>query len=227
MTALSKKMLNKPQWLILTLLVVAAFCRLALWQLDRADEKRIIQASLSQQGRLPFSEAGQEPWIPVMLQGHYLEHTVLLDNQLANGVAGYEVLTPLQIQNGDIVVVNRGWVALKGDVLPVAAQQFTLHGVTAPHRAAGMRMGPVQVATREDGLKVVNYPTFSDWSEWLGKPVLDITVWLDADQPYGFRREWKPQPMAAEKHLAYAVQWFALAITVFIVYLVLTIRRKA
>jgi len=43
---------------------------------------------------------------------------------------------------------------------------------------------------------------------------------LVSPQLKGFRQQWEPQVMAPEKHQAYAVQWFSLAIACLVVYLV-------
>ena len=40
------------------------------------------------------------------------ERTILLDNKVHGGTAGYYVLTPIRLADGGaIVVVNRGWIA--------------------------------------------------------------------------------------------------------------------
>jgi len=39
-------------------------------------------------------------------------HTILLDNRVMNGVAGYHVLSPLRIAGSELaILVNRGWLA--------------------------------------------------------------------------------------------------------------------
>ena len=51
-------------------------------------------------------------------------------------------------------------------------------------------------------------------------------VLLDVDQPEGFLRDWRPPGMPPDKHLAYAVQWFGLAATVFVTWVVLSFRTR-
>jgi surfeit locus 1 family protein len=63
--------------------------------------------------------------------------------------------------------------------------------------------------------------------------LLDESTWakaadlvlLDADQPDGYVRIWAPPGFPPMRHTAYAVQWFALALALFVIYLVTNFRR--
>lgn len=229
MINLLKRLTAKPQWLFLAIVVIAGFCRLGFWQLDRAEQKREISAAVDKQGFIELKQGQALPanWTKIRLAGEYSNQHWLLDNQLNNGKAGFEVLSLFQLMDGRKIIVNRGWVSQLNNVdAAISKTKQSILGVVAPHRAAGMRMGEVIVATRQNGLKVVNYPTAKDFSEWLDAEVLDASIWLDKNQPNGFVRNWQPPEKSAEKHLAYAVQWFALALTVLIVFLILSLRRE-
>ena len=45
-----------------------------------------------------------------------------------------------------------------------------------------------------------------------------------SDEPDGFVRDWRPNLMPPEKHLAYAIQWFMITATVIIIYVTLSVR---
>ena len=47
---------------------------------------------------------------------------------------------------------------------------------------------------------------------------------LDPDEPDGYVRDWRPNLMPPEKHLAYAIQWFMITATVIIIYVTLSVR---
>ncbi len=49
---------------------------------------------------------------------------------------------------------------------------------------------------------------------------------LDEGQPDGFVRDWRPPGMTPEKHVGYAIQWFGLATTVAVTWLVLSFRPR-
>src|SRR6185312_11348887 len=51
----------------------------------------------------------------VSVAGRYdAMYQFLLDNRINEGRAGYEVLTPLDLDDGRTVLVNRGWVPFSG-----------------------------------------------------------------------------------------------------------------
>src|SRR6266850_376746 len=77
-------------------LACALFMALGSWQTRRAEEKRALGAQLQ-------SVSATGTFLP--------KYTVLLDNKLRHGKAGYEVVTPLRLAGSELqVLVNRGWV---------------------------------------------------------------------------------------------------------------------
>jgi surfeit locus 1 family protein len=63
-------------------------------------------------------------------------------------------------------------------------------------------------------------------SEGVDDGVLPFVLMLDANEPDGLQRDWKPLPQGPEKHYAYMVQWFAMALTVCVIYFVLSIKTR-
>ncbi|MFT5064332.1 MAG: surfeit locus 1 family protein [Gammaproteobacteria bacterium] len=231
---------SKPNpWIaLLTICTVALFCRLGVWQLDRAEHKHLVAESLAKSDSFPPLSALAEndaaiPYYSVSLSGRFdTQKQILLDNQVLAGVAGYEVISALQIDNGLLYLINRGWLAGRPGDLPAwetPSDIVTLKGVIAPHAAAGMRMGEAVVATADNPSgwpKVVNYPSLEELESLFKQPVAPYTLWLDANEPHGFERDWQPQALTIEKHLGYAFQWFALALTVLVVFFVLHMKRN-
>src|ERR1051325_2304562 len=94
----------------------AAGIALGNWQARRADEKRALGAQLEQAFQaapLEVPDGGIDPRAYVMkhvaARGRFDDaHTVCLDVGVRHGRAGYEVVTPLQL-DGVAVLVNRGW----------------------------------------------------------------------------------------------------------------------
>ena len=55
--------------------------------------------------------APDDEWTPVVLQGQYLEdQQLLVRNRPHGGTAAFEVLVPFRLDDGRVLVVNRGWV---------------------------------------------------------------------------------------------------------------------
>jgi surfeit locus 1 family protein len=99
---------------LLTAAAVALFVSLGAWQLGRAGAKRALAADFAAGG--PAVEWRQLPldaprYQRVTLRGRYdAAHQFLLDNMSHESVAGLQVLTPLVLDDGSAVIVNRGWV---------------------------------------------------------------------------------------------------------------------
>jgi surfeit locus 1 family protein len=70
------------------------------------------------------------------------------------------------------------------------------------------------------------FPSSAEISAQLGVPLRDYQLLLDPGATDGYLREWQPGGMAADRHVAYAVQWFGLALTVAVIYLVLVFRNR-
>ena len=62
----------------------------------------------------------------------------------------------------------------------------------------------------------------------LGYPLRPSLILLEPEAPGGYRRDWQPRfgGFGPERHRGYAVQWFALAATLVILYLAAHARRS-
>ena len=107
--------------------MIALFARAGVWQLDRAEETRVLLGAFDKGAEttpivgVPGDEAiDKARYRSITLSGRYLpERQVLLDSIVYDGTAGYQVLTPFD-SDGIVVLVNRGWVDDGGDrsILP-------------------------------------------------------------------------------------------------------------
>jgi len=206
--------------------LLALCLRLGFWQLERAEQKR--QVSMAGQQTVSLEQALTEPtqtrWSRLTLSGHYLpDGSFLLDNQTHQGQPGYQVFSRFQLNSGQQLLINRGWISKQQQPTEPATKQ-TISGIIAPYRRAGMRLGLAVVSPPEARPVVVNYPTQAEWETLVNQPLLPFTLWLDADQADGYLRQWQVQSVPPEKHLGYAFQWFAMATAVAVISLILLIR---
>lgn len=79
-------------------------------------------------------------------------------------------------------------------------------------------------AAGTDWPRVLNFPDAATVATLLGGRVHPQLLLLDAHSPDGFLREWRPPGFGPERHVGYAVQWFALAATTVIILLLLNLR---
>src|SRR5712691_3476326 len=99
---------------------IALTVSLGNWQARRAEEKLELSRKIEQSAREPLISvpSTQLPAVEVerrrvSARGRFVSRaTLLLDNKVLRGVAGYHVLTPLALEGGELhVLVNRGWTA--------------------------------------------------------------------------------------------------------------------
>ena len=109
--------IHKPATLF-ALLILSLLLSLGVWQLHRAEEKRLAQAIFAagrEQAPLDLMQLAAQPaqYARVQLHGHYDNaRSFLLDNRVLHGRFGYEVLTVfIPANSSTAVLVNRGWVA--------------------------------------------------------------------------------------------------------------------
>ncbi len=102
------------------LLMAALTARLGWWQLDRAAQKRAMQARLDQRSQLPALTVQELALDKAAAEAQYERHarvrgrwlsdkTVFLDNRPMAGRVGFFVLTPLLLDDGTPLLVQRGW----------------------------------------------------------------------------------------------------------------------
>jgi surfeit locus 1 family protein len=209
--------------------LAGVFASLGAWQLRRAAETRALGAQFAAAQDAPVLERAPDElsdelrFRRLRAHGSYApKHQFLLDNRVRDGVAGYEVLTPLKLADDSRwVLVNRGWVAAGPDrrVLPEVAVDAGVRAVSGRVERLprpGIRLGAAGAATAAPGgVAVVVYPTVRELGALLGEPLLDYELLLDDAAADGFARDWRAPGLAIERHLAYAGQWFLLALGAF------------
>lgn len=215
---------------VVILLAAVAAClgtaRLALWQLDRAAQKSALQSSIDQRRTLPAlstselarnpSEAAAQVHREALLSGRWMPSaTVFLENRQMYGRPGFYVLTPLLLEDGTAVVVQRGW--LPRDLLdrtrvaspPLPDGEARVRGHIAPAPARLYELGANATGPIRQNLELASYAV--DIGRTL-RPLSLLQLAAGGSTDYGLQRDW-PQPAAGvEKHYGYAFQWFALSL---------------
>lgn len=237
---MEKRWRFKPPVLAILITVLAASLPVGLgkWQLDRADEKNDIMARFQQQQKepaiaLPADPEQVERWRyrKVYVEGTPMtDRQFLLDNQVRDTKAGFNVITPLRRYDGSIVLVDRGW-------LPYAQQRNLLPEIAIagmPTRIEGYLYVPLGKPFTLGGMdegetgwpRIIAYTDYTAIGQRLGVPVPPFTIRMSPELPNGYRRDWPLINLSPNKHLGYAVQWFALALLVVGIFLALNLKRQ-
>ncbi len=220
----------------LALAAIALTVSLGNWQSHRAEEKLGFGREADLAARqailaLPPSpvDAKTYAFSRVSARGEYLaDYTILLDNKVLRGVAGYQVLTPMRIAGGEMhVLVNRGWVAagVRRDSLP------RIQTPTGTELVEGIAVVPsshiVELdAKTEEGMVWQNL-VLARYAKWSKLKLQPVVLQQTSDAADGLARVWDRPDTGADKHRGYAFQWYALAVTVLIAYVVLSFKRPA
>jgi surfeit locus 1 family protein len=239
---IGKRSFAPPMWAAgLTALGLAAFVSLGCWQLGRAQQKQaLVDAFTSGSEDIVDATGLGFDALPryqrVRLRGTYdSTRQILLDNMpSATGRPGYRVLTPMERADGrGWVLVDRGWVSLGAtrDDLPevaVGTGERELAGTLDELPIPGVRVGPAAAPGAAGWPRVLLFPTEPDVESTLGVEVESRIILLDADVPDGFERNWRPAlGFGPERHLGYAVQWFAFALVAIVLFVALNLKRTA
>jgi surfeit locus 1 family protein len=128
--------------------------------------------------------------------------------------------------------VNRGWVPLGASraarpAIDVAEDTRRVRGRADHMPSPGIQMG-TKAALAPPYPVVASFPSRSDIAQLL--PETDWTaatdlVLLDAGEPDGYVRDWSAPGFPPMRHIAYAVQWFAMALTLLVIYVATNLRR--
>ena len=247
MKILSKKLFVRRQFHadLLPTLAYIVFMVLLLWlgywQLDRASQKAELFSAFAsgdtEAMRLENAlEKAQPRYQRVEIQGRFLQDKqYLIDNIVYKGQVGLHVITPFRGTAGELIMVNRGWISLAAKHGPLTDLENLLKYSSVTQSLTGrldrmLRPGLLLDTQIPDSVypKTVQFPTFEQLSADLKEPIVQWQVLLDAEPAnsnvIAYVREWSPHEMGPERHLGYALQWFALAFTLTIIFLILSFR---
>jgi len=229
----------RPWAALLTAAALAACVALGGWQLGRARVKQAMIDSFVRgtHSSVVLDGAGVDPlprYQHVTAHGRYdPAHQVLLDNMPSStGQPGYRVLTPLRRPgSARLLLVDRGWVAVGASrarlpLIAVADDPRETGGRLDELPVPGIRIGTAGEPGARGWPRVLNFPTLADLEQALGQPVEARIVLLDATRADGYQRAWRPSlGFPPERHLGYALQWFALALVALTTFIALSLER--
>ncbi|MBL4763074.1 MAG: SURF1 family protein [Gammaproteobacteria bacterium] len=221
--------------LLVAVVIVSTLWSLGLWQRERGLAKQAfeLKSDILQQGdSVDITHFSDDLHALSGMNAHVLgrfdtQQQYLHDNRLRNGVAGYHVLTALRLSGqSSAILVNRGWVVANHDRRQLPDVLFQPESLI---KISGRAMSPVTGVFTLGGdepsavwPKRMQTIDIKKWSKQLNYPLLPIMILLDADATHGYARDWDNllpgKYMTADKHFAYAYQWFGLAIVALLVF---------
>jgi surfeit locus 1 family protein len=211
--------------LVAALALAAATARLGVWQLDRAAQKVALQAAIGQRGAAPPLRTGDLARDPsaaeaqhhrrIAVEGTWQqESTVFLDNRQMNGHPGFVVVTPLVLDDGTAVLVQRGWLPrdprerTRVAAPPLAPGRVRVEGRIAPPPTRLLELGAEESGPIRQNLDL---ESFGRETRQRLRPLSVVqTAPVDATAD-GLQRDWPAPAVDVSRHHGYAFQWFALS----------------
>ena len=223
-----------PAFLIIA--TIAFLVSLGLWQLERADQKRTIEAAIlnANIGPVELIATGRElldkEYYDVRLQGNYLsDKQFIYDNQIVDQVSGYYVLTPFILTDQlGVILVNRGFIPWNGqrerlaDIAVDSVSREIKVQVSSPIKR--MELKATDVSRQFPVLiQAIDFDVLEEVSKLKFVKVVGL---LDPSSSDGYVRKWEPYTGSIEKHIGYAIQWFLMALVLAIIGLRIGLKRR-
>lgn len=220
-----------PLWpTLVTLTAFVILCKLGLWQLQRAEEKRIWLKQHNQQDAVDInaiatlsdiSELAAFNGRLLTVKGEIvMPYVFFIDNRIMKGKSGYSVLAPVQISGSHLLIlVDFGWV-------PAPPSRDTLPTVDFPKNVRFIG----QLKTRQLAqFTLAQEPLLNEWPQRIQSPhsalqlslkqtLLPLIVYAPSQTIKGLPQTYTAVVMGPEKHQAYALQWFSLALASLLIF---------
>lgn len=210
---------ERRRWVVLlaALLLAGLTARLGFWQLDRAAQKQGLQAAREAADRLPplptaaLADAmAENEHRLARVEGHWRPDLQLwLGNRPHDQQMGFLLLTPLQLADGSLLWVQRGWhprsqAGYAAPPWPATAKgRISVEGRLLRHASRAFELGGGNEGAVRQNLDLSVSPE-------PGRPLLPWVLWQrEACAP--LRCDWAAPDLGVSKHHGYALQWFALS----------------
>lgn len=212
--------------------------RLGEWQWNRGVHRQAEWDAFARGADAPIAPGAQAlSSLPrfkhISVQGQWdAARQFLLDNRSHAGLPGYEVLTPLRLSGDRLLLVDRGWVPFTGsrahlpDIRLRDPGQVALTGRLDNLPVGGLSLGHAAPAADGSWPKVTSFPTLAELAATLKHPVEPWMLLLDPTTVDGYVRQWQPPGLAPLRHWAYAIQWWGFAVTLVIIWGIMSAPRQ-
>ncbi|MES2069034.1 MAG: SURF1 family protein [Pseudomonadota bacterium] len=218
--------------LLATIALVILGVSLAQWQTRRAQQKELIELRMQQRAALAPLALGAAPvaaadiaFQRVTVTGQFVSAWPLyLDNRALHGAAGFYVMMPFKIQGSEMhVLVARGWQARNAQDRSKMPPLFTppgtvqIEGIVRENIDRVMQLG--QASPLKPGAILQNVSA-AEVAQQAQLGMQDMILEQTSAVPDGLLRDWPLPSAGADKHRAYAFQWYALSLMAIIFFVV-------
>ena len=203
--------------------LLAALLALGTWQIERLHWKQgvLAQIARAEAGPAVKLSAVPEPYSKVQATGHLRDDlsasygAEVRDTQ-AGTELGTQLIVPLERDDGDPILVDRGWVPDRRP-RPIAQPEgdVTLEGYVRPSETPGLFSATDNPATRQ--FYTLDAPAIGA-ALGLRQVAPFILVVLGPPPPERYPDPARHLPRPPNNHLSYAITWYGLAIALVVIF---------
>ena len=223
----------KSKILIFAIIFVPITISLGLWQIERANEKKVIIANYDKLlVSTPIAlqkEQSLENWQPIETVGAYQDLVIYEDNAINSCKAGFKIYHLFQNGDGTFIFVHRGFIErnlIKNNLprIDTPVGKKNIKGTTLFKQnntfVKNIEESDIRIIQEfNTSVLIERFPILKD--RYLHPFLFNLDV-RDADK---FQPIEKPVNMTATKHIGYAIQWFGLCAAL-IILTIYAYRRK-
>ncbi len=219
-----------------TLIVLVA---LGVWQVQRLHWKEALIEERQMRSALPAAALPEHiaapedlEYTPLKVRGQFHhDRELFLAARTLNGRVGLHVVTPFELADGRVLMIDRGWIPEAGRD-PATRPEGQIPGVI---EVSGLGRLPGWKGL--DWMQPENLPVENLWF-WVDPPAMAAaaglpkaveSLYLDAgpaENPGGWPRGGQTRIELPNDHLQYAITWFSLAVALVVIYLVYHLRHE-
>ena len=223
--------LRQPRWIAAAAVGVGftvLFVFLGMWQLQRLDERQTRNAAIiarSHEVSRPLSalivDHGQDGEAlahrKTTVVGTYRNDEEFLSiGRIYGDIVGTLVLTPLEREDGSVLIVVRG-IAPPGIAGPPAEGYEVPSGIVQLEGVIGEGEAPLRIGESDPETGTIESLSRVDLTyidRWVDGEVLPVTLLLESQSPGSALEPIRipPEELSDGSHLGYAIQWFAFAV---------------
>lgn len=239
----TKRFIFRPYLSLFCMLLMGIFVFLGTWQVFRTIEKEALQLSYNKAQDAPIesienmlidspgSKIEGEVFRRVEASGVFLsDYAFYVDNVVFDGTPGYLLHVPLLLSGGEVLLVNRGWVAAAKTrgILPVIhtdVGKVDLGGTLVAPRSKPVLLGDLPKPDLEQkGLWF--YVDLAYLSQQIQRPVLPLILELNEQSPLSLQAMPTRFDAKVGMHIGYAIQWYVFVLFVLIGYLAMSLKAR-
>ena len=202
------------------------FFSLGVWQIERGQAKaNILNEFNDNLKKTPSNlDESSKKWDRVYVRGSWINsEQILIDNIINRGIAGYKVITPLNIEGSDkTILVDRGWIKQNKyrGVLPDISLEEKSETVSGILELPELGLVLSNDIVTSEWPKISQSKNFKILAEQFDMNLFPMILLADPINQNSLEYiKITPTNMTPTKHYGYSAQWFLMFVVLCAMYI--------